>query len=192
MLSFDPAPPAGAPTSLNLGEVGEFESREPFIVRSQDDEHPFVFTQYMSGSISEDEARSGCFQSPCSLGDTDWINVVSPAQFLQRYAFFIDPTYGVTSLAVVRVRGASGFADVDIACMGSVAGWAPVGDSGQYEVATIDLHRGGIGPCATSQHEATSALPFGLTVWGVDRDASYGYPAGGNAREINAVAVPAG
>jgi hypothetical protein len=190
-LSYDPAPPIGAPTTLNVGDVVEFESRDLFIVASQDDDHPFAFTQYMSGSIS-DGTLGGCFQSPCTLGDTDWINLVPPAQFLSRYAFFIDPTYGVTTVAVTRTRGPNGFADVDIACMGAVTGWMPVGNSTEYEVAHVDLHRGGVGPCATSQQEASSPLPFGLTVWGLDRDASYGYPAGGNARVINSVNVPAG
>jgi hypothetical protein len=190
-LTYDAAPPTGAPATLNVGDVVEFQSRELFVVTSQDEDHPFAFTQYMSGSISGG-ALGGCFGSPCTLGDTDWINLVPPAQFLSRYAFFIDPTYGVTSVALIRTAGPNGFADVDIACMGAVTGWMPVGNSTEYEVAHVDLHRGGVGACATSQQEASSPLPFGLTVWGTDRDASYGYPAGGNARVINTVDVPAG
>jgi len=192
-LSYDTGTPPGAPVTLQQGELVEFQTRDSFVVTSQDEDHPFAFTQYMSGSISDGAAQGGCFGSPCNLGDTDWITLVPPAQFLSRYAFFIDPTYGVTSVSIVRVAGPTGFEDVTLACMAdAVSGWQPVGVSDIYEVAHVDLHRGGVGPCATSQQEASSLQPFGMTVWGVDRDASYGYPAGGNAQTINTVAVPTG
>jgi hypothetical protein len=197
-LVYDPAAPQGAPSTLDQGEAVEFESQDLFVVSSQDAEHPFAFTHYMSGGIPYDDAAGGCFPSDvfgdaCMLGDTDWINAVPPVQFLSHYAFFIDPTYGVTSVAIVRTRGPGGFADVSLECMAApVSGWQPLGDSGQYEVAHVDLHRGGVGACAASQQRATSTLPFGITVWGTDHAASYGYPAGGNARVINDVHVPAG
>jgi len=195
-LAWEPAVPAGAPTSLAEGEAVEFQTRDRFVVKSQDVDHPFSLTQYMSGDISS--CIGGCFDGgwscqPGGQGDTDWIVLVPPAQFFNSYTFFTDPTYGVTAVSLVRVKGDDGFADVDIACHGTVTGWSPVGSAGVYEVAHVTLYRGGIGDvaaCETSQHSASSELPFGLVVWGTDRDASYAYAAGGGAAQINDVEIP--
>ena len=94
---------------------------------------------------------------------------------------------------ITRVKGPSGFADVNLSCLGTVAGWQPVGSSGQYEVAHVDLSRGFVGAtpaCETSRHEATSSGAFGITVWGTDYYASYGYPAGSDIAKINEVELP--
>lgn len=118
--------------------------------------------------------------------------MVPPQQFLQRYAFFTDPTYATTTLVVTRVKGPNGYSDVNIECLGTITDWQPVGLNDQYEVAHVDLIRATVGitsECATSQHEATSDGAFGVTVWGTDYYASYGYPAGGNVGSINDVVV---
>jgi IgGFc binding protein len=194
-LSWDSDPPIGAPTSLEAGEVYEFETRDFFSVRSQSDDFPFSLSQYMSGTLS---GQPGCGSSPgvCQLGDDEWVMLVPPQQFLRYYAFFVDPTYGTSTLVLVRVRGATGFADVDVECMGNVEDWMPVGDSGEYEVAHVELFRSSMGmhpECETSQHVASSDGDFGVVVWGTDSAASYGYPAGGGLESINGVILdPAG
>jgi hypothetical protein len=90
------------------------------------------------------------------------------------------------------LRGASGFEDVQLDCAGVLTGWRPVGTAGLYEFTNIDLVRANAanGRCNNGPHTATSAGTFGITVWGLDSLASYAYPAGGNARPINAVVVP--
>ncbi len=115
-----------------------------------------------------------------------------PGQFLRRYVFFVDPTYATTNLVLVRQRNDTGFSDVDISCLGKVSGWQAVGAGGNYEVAHVDLFRAFKGSninCETSQHVATSDGDFGITVWGTDSYASYGYPAGGNLATINTVVI---
>lgn len=192
-LSYDPAPPPGAPTTLSAGQVVEFSSSALFTVRSQGGTHPFSFTQYMTGTSGSSKAGCAPQYSPCQLGDEEWVVQLPPEQFLARYVFFTDPTYATTNLVVTRVRGASGFSDVSIECLGNVTGWQPVGGEGQYEVAHVDLSRAFTGTtpaCATSRHEATSAGAFGITVWGTDWYASYGYPAGGNIGSINDIVIP--
>ena len=195
-LTWDP-PQAGAPTSIDSGQAFEFETTDMFTVASQDSNHPFTLSQYMPGSIGD--SRPGCGPTPptnnlsCGLGDEEWVVLVPPEQFLSNYAFFTDPTYAATNLVVTRVAGPNGFADVDIECLGTVTGWAAVGNSGSYEVAHVDLTRSGVGTtasCETSQHLATSEGAFGVMVWGTDYFASYGYPAGGNVGTINNVIVP--
>ncbi|NVB41790.1 IgGFc-binding protein [Pseudenhygromyxa sp. WMMC2535] len=192
-LAYDPAPPAGAPSTLDSGQYVEFETRDFFTVSSQDGDHPFAFTQYMAGVLSGD-SLGGCVTPDfgCGLGDEEWITLVPPAQYLNRYAFFVDPTYGVTTLAVVRAKGSNGFAPVEIDCYGPIEGWQSVGLGDTYEVAHVELYRNGVGDCAQSQQDAWSDAPFGIVVWGQDAYASYGYPAGGNLGTINDVIVPVG
>jgi hypothetical protein len=195
-LTWDPAPPVGAPTTLQAGQYAEFETTTPFVVTSQDEDHPFAFTQYLPGAPSV--SRPGCGPVPpfpgleCGLGDEEWVSLVPPKQFLQRYVFFTDPTYATTNLVLVRVKGASGYADVDIECLGTVSGWQPVGASDAFEYAHVDLVRGTVpvAGCNTSRHVAASDGAFGVVVWGTDYYSSYGYPAGGNVGAINDVVVP--
>jgi hypothetical protein len=195
-LTWDPAPPGGAPVAVNAGQIVQFETRDLFSVRAQDEDHPFALTQYMSGTLS---GQGGCGNNPgsnCPLGDDEWVVLVPPQQFLRHYAFFVDPTYGTSTLVVTRVRGAGGFEDVELACMGNIGNWMPVGASGDYEVAHVELYRGSTGAvpaCETSQHLASSEGEFGIMVWGTDWYASYGYPAGGNLKTLNEVSIgPAG
>ena len=190
-LTWDPIAPPGAPAMLGAGEVYEFQSTVAFSVLAQDDAHPFSLSQYMSGSLS----GPGCGTNPggsCTLGDDEWVTLVPPQQFLRYYPFFVDPTYGTSTLVMVRAAGATGFADVELSCMGTVTGWQPVGAEGRYEVAHVELYRGSTGQvpaCATSQHLAQSEESFGIMVWGTDSFASYGYPAGGNLQTINEVVI---
>lgn len=126
-----------------------------------------------------------------SLGDEEFVNVVPPEQFLQKYVFFTDPSYGTTTLALTRLKTGGVFKDVTIECLGTVTGWTPVGTSGEAEVAAVDLVRNGAGrgTCKNGSQSAQSEGRFGITVWGLDAYASYAYPAGGNAAPINAVVV---
>jgi hypothetical protein len=177
-LAYDPPIP-GAPPQLAAGQVVEFETTEAFTVRSQDVDHPFAMTQYMAGY--------------CTLGDEEWVHLLSPQQFLQRYVFFTDPTYATTNLVVLRKKGEAGFADVEIECLGApISGWKAVGTEGLYEYAHVGLVSGGVpvAGCGVSRHEAKSTGQFGIVVWGTDSCSSYGYPAGGNVGSINEVVVP--
>jgi len=197
-LTWDPAPPDGAPTTLAPGEVAEFESSDAFSVRSQDTDHPFAFTQYLAGAPPEGVSRPDCAPVKpfdfltCGLGDEEWVTLTPPQQFSERYVFFTDPTYATTNLVMVRVKGRNGFADVNVGCLGTVTGWEPVGADGNYEFAHVDLVRATepVADCNISRHEASSTEPFGVVVWGTDYNASYGYPAGGGIGNINAVVVP--
>lgn len=198
-LSWDPAPPSGAPSSLSAGQVAEFTTKAPFSVRSQDKSHAFYLTQYMTGSVFAAVMRQDGTQPlpigvslNCGIGDEEWIYVLPPAQFLRRYVFFTDPTYATTNLVITRKKsGAGGFQDVYVACIGKVSGFAPVGSAGEFEVAHVDLVRGmkAQGSCVSSRHEAWSDGEFGVTVWGTDWCASYAYPAGGSLQSINLVSL---
>jgi len=185
-LTWTPTKPAGAPTTINQGQVLEFEDPGPFVVRSQDTEHPFYFGAYMTG---------GALYS--DVGDPDWVNVVPPQQFLKRYVLFTDPTYPETSLVVVRVKSKvdGKFAPVTLKCKGELDGWQAVGD---YEWTRVDLVTGdfqGVDGCTNGPQEMSSAQPFGATVWGWGTTqqtlrVSYAYPAGAGFLPINEIVVP--
>lgn len=185
-LTYEPATP-GAPATLNAGQVVDFERNTAFIVKSQDDKHPFFLAQTMSGcQVTSGTKGDGC------LGDDEYVNLVPPAQFLQKYIFFTDPSYKFTTVAVVRKKTAAGFKDVTIGCLGPLTGWKPIGASTEYEFTTAELVWAGAGKgtCKNGGQVASSDGAFGVMVWGMDSYASYGYPAGGNIAPINAVVVP--
>jgi hypothetical protein len=177
-LTYDPAPPTNAPASLGRGQLVEFNSASPFLVRSQDAAHPF----YVAGHMTSSDFLQ------ISMGDPETVNVIPPQQFLSHYVFFTDPTYGETNLVVVRNKATG--KDVTLDCQsGPLTGWQAVGS--KYEFVRVDLQHNGapVGACDNGRHEMTSAAPFGLTVWGFDAEVSYAYPAGASVQPINAVVV---
>lgn len=178
ILTYDPAPPPGAPLVLQASQTVRFNAQDAFSVKSQDAQHPFYMAGHMTGG---------------GVGDPDYVNVVPPEQNLSTYLFLTDPTYKNTHLIFTRKKGEDGtFKPVSLDCIGDVAGWMPVGIAGQYEYARVDLVVDGTpnGTCDNGVHTAKSDVPFGLTVWGWDTFVSYAYPAGLSVRPINQVVVP--
>ncbi len=191
VLSFDPPIP-GAPSSLDLGDVAEFEGNgQPFVVKSQDPDHPFLLFGYMTGGSS--------LPVQTGIGDPDFVRTVPSAQWLSKYVFFTDPTYPETSLIVTRRYGDPAPA---LDCGGEIGQWHSVG-AGDYQYAFIQLVTGNFEPrggCDNGRHTMSSESPFGLTVWGwgnmattpVTTYVSYAYPAGENLEPLNTVVIPAG
>lgn len=206
-LTYDPAPPQGAPLSINLGQVLDFHATGQFVVRSQDAEHPFYMSAHMTGAAQYDpEQQMPPTGSADGRGDAEFVNIVPPAEYLDKYVFFTDPTYSETNLVIVRTKGPDGFADVTLDCLGTVDGWQPLGAAGKYQYARVDLVRHNFAPqgnCNNGRHEMFSKQPFGLTVWGwgsaetgvlgkgfYTQYVSYAYPAGAGVAPINTVEVP--
>jgi len=208
-LTYDPYAPAGAPTTLTVGQVVDFQSLAGFVVSSQDASHPFFFSTYMTGATNVGNEADGEMDG---RGDPEFVTLVPPQQWLDTYVFFTDPTYPETNLAVVREKAPDGtFHDVTLDCGGTVSGWKSVG-KGDFELASVDLVTGNferVGACDNGRHVMQSTAPFGLTVWGWGSAAtggnsdptvqstglysqyvSYGYPAGASVQSINQVVVP--
>jgi len=189
-LTYDPSPPQMAPTTINEGQSIDVRSNagQPFIVKSQDDKHPFYVAAYMTGG--------GAFNN--GDGDPEFVNVIPSGQYLNRYLFFTDPTYPTTNLVFIRKKMMDGFHDVKLECGPTIGGWKPVGNGGQYEFARWDISNGlfmGANGCDNGSHEATSGGLFGLTIWAWStvQDhgwTSYAYPAGASVQSINTVVVP--
>ncbi|HVY47673.1 MAG TPA: IgGFc-binding protein, partial [Minicystis sp.] len=184
-LAYDPAPPQGAPTTLAQREMQRFMTSDAFVVKSQDDQHPFYVAGHMTGWTYP-------MPNPNEDGDSEYVSVIPPEQWLPYYLFLSDPTYGNTNLVFVRKKQKDGFfADVTLDCAGTLSGWQPIG-AGDYEYTRFDLTLGGApqGGCDNGVHTAKSDAPFGLTVWGFDFAVSYAYPAGMSTQPINTVVVP--
>ena len=182
----------GGPATLGLGEVKEFITDRPFVVKSQDKDHPFMLFSYMSGS----QWKPGL----SGYGDADFVLSVPPQQYSKSYVFFADPSYPETNLVVVRAKVGEQYFDVNLDCAGALKGWQAIGD---YEWTRVDLSTGdfqAVGKCQTGRHEIKSGGPFGLWVWGwgtpkttiFTQNVSYGYPGGMNVRLINEVEIPPG
>jgi hypothetical protein len=182
-LTFDP-PVAGAPSTLQVGDIVEVNATGPFVVRSQDDQHPFYLAAHMTG---------GTLATDGTTGDPETVNVVPPEQYLPSYVFFTDPTYSETNLVLVRDKAPDGkYADVTLDCLTSpISGWSAIGSS-TLEYARVDVQHqhAAVGSCDNGPHTIHSDAPFGITVWGFDKYVSYAYPAGASVRSINQVVVP--
>ncbi len=191
VLTYDPAPPPNAPLVVNQGEVVEFWTKDPFVVRSADDAHPFYLGAYMTGGADF-----------LGEGDPEWVNVVAVTQYLDSYVFFTDPTYPETSLVVIRKKDDAGaFQDVNLECKGTITDWTPVGD---FEFSRVTLVTGkfdSVDGCSNGRQSMSSNGPFSVTVWGwgsitfgpsdfKTTDVSYAYPAGMGTKLVNDVTIP--
>jgi hypothetical protein len=187
----------GAPSTIAEGVAVDVRSSTPFVVKSQDAQHPFYVAQYMTGG--------GAFMN--GRGDPEFVNTVPTGQYLNRYLFFTDPTYPETNLVFIRKKAADNtFKDVKLECGSQLTGWKPVGNGGQYEFLRWDIASGnfmGKNGCDNGAHEASSDGFFGLTVWawgtevtgasqtpGYSSWVSYAYPAGASVQSINTVVIP--
>ena len=206
-LSFSPSIPATAgytapATTVNQGQMIEFATGTPFVVKSQDDKHPFMLFEYMSSSDWNAIGASGfCTASTWSgFGDPDFSVQVPPQQYLSHYVIMTDPTYPETNLVLIRRPDANNnFQDVKIDCLtGAIGGWQTVGS---YQWTRLDLQTGDfkdVNGCSNGRHELTSTAPFGLNVWGWGTpntstftcNVSYSYPGGMNVQPINSVVIP--
>lgn len=188
-LDYDPAIPAGAPTTMAAGEVVTFTSGvgDAFVVRTQDAEHAIYLAGYMSGSDG-DAFTNASFGG---RGDPEFVNVVPTGQYLNTYSFYADPTYAETSLVVVRKKTNGKLEDVWLECAGNLTGFQPVGTRGEYEWMRVDLARnrgpgdsfdGGV--CQTGLQRMKSVGAFSATLWGWDIYSSYAYTGGIAQRKL--------
>jgi IgGFc binding protein len=193
-LTYDP-PGLGA-ASVNLGDQIEIRTNAAFTVTSQDTDHPFSMFTYMTGAGDPSGSDAPWVGG---WGDADFVRLVPPPQYLGHYVFFTDPTYPFTGLTIVRQKANGAFADVTLACMGTIptADWKPVGTNGQYQIAheMIVDHFNSQNGCNNGVNVMDSAQPFGVWVWGwgsMDTNTgwvSYGYPAGEAVLPINNVVI---
>ena len=178
VLTYEPEKPTDAPSTLDAGDSRTFVTHEPFVVSSQDSDHPIMVYAYMTGM----EFGQAVMQE----GDPEFTYVIPTDQYLDRYVFYVAPSYRNSHLVVVRARtDGKPFEPVTLDCAGQLDAWSPIGTSGRYELTRIRLGAGG--PCGPGRHEMSSPGPFTVTVWGTDEASSYAYPGGAALRALNRV-----
>ena len=164
-LTWEPAHAARArPTTLALGQVAEFRAAGPFVVKSQDAQHPFYMSRAHDGLPGgRTRAHGDC------RGDPEFVNVIPPQQYLASYVFFTDPTYPETNLVLVRTQDGGGLQGRDARLRGRAHRLDAARHGGQLRV---HAHRSRAPQlreqdgCDNGRHEIHSDAPFGLTVWG--------------------------
>jgi len=189
-LDYDPAIPVGAPTEMSAGQVVTFVNGtgDPFVVRTQDADHPIYLAAYMTGFLGE------YYETPFDhggAGDPEFVNVIPAGQYMNAYTFYADPTYPETSLVVVRAKSRGVFKDVWLECAGNLTDFRPIGTRGEYEFTRVDLARDrgpgqqfGDETCRTGLQRMKSDGPFTATLWGWGFAASYAYPGGMAHRKL--------
>ncbi len=118
------------------------------------------------------------------LGDPEFLTLVPSDQYLTHYAFYMDPSYLVSSLTVVRQRGEDGFAPVTLDCLGEVQGFKAIDPDDTQEVARVDMSGRGGQSCGPGGHEASSPKAFAIYVWGLATASSYAYAGGQGLRPL--------
>ena len=154
MLRWEPKAPAGAPTALGLGDVVEIRAPGPFVVESQGRRSPVLPRRL------HDRRRPAGRRPVRRRGRSGLGYVIAPAQYLDHYVLFTDPSYSETNLVLVRAPSLvdGSFADVMLSCAGAsgpqkVTGWTPIG---AYEYTRVDLVTGAfqsVGGCSNGRQE---------------------------------------
>lgn len=163
-LSFDPAPPGVSATTLNRGQVLEFETAESFRVSGS---AALMVTQVLVG---QDYAGIG-MAGDMSEGDPAMSLGIPTEQFRTEYNFLAPTTYTRSFLNVTAPTGATVTLDG-----APVSGFTPVGGTG-YSVARV--------PISGGQHAISGDQAFGIVVYGFGSYTSYMYPGGLDFEEIN-------
>ncbi len=169
-LEYFPAPPAGAPTTLDAYETVEVLTKDPFIVTSSDSEKPFSVTQFLLSN--QFFTTLGTLSYP---GDPSMIVLPALDQFQTEYIFLVPLGYNYNYVTIVRPAGVQVVLDGNqvaepFTALGSFEGAA-------YEYAHIVLTPG--------HHVLTSDEEVAITITGYSRDVSFGYPGGSGVKQIS-------
>lgn len=160
--------------TLDAGQWRQFESTTPFLLGAN---KPVMVAQYMVGSNWVGIPRT-CntgidANNPTGIGDPAMTVGVPTDQFRNEYLVLTPQDYERDYLNVIARAGR------DVQLDGVVipdSEWVPVGTSGAWEVAVIEVEDG--------FHKLEADVPFGVVSYGYDCHVSYAYPGGLNVEEI--------
>ncbi len=176
LLDYDPYRPDGAPDRVAKGELAVFFADAPFVVRSQDDKHPFYFSQSMTGSRFHLDRSGGIIDDEYrQRGSAVTVHQIAISRWHDRYPFFAPMDFADHGLVLVRPRGGP---DVRLDCAGTISGWQPVGDHFEYARVPLTGHlyepiAYPSGTCQAGAHWVESDGPFSGTLWGWGNSDTY-------------------
>lgn len=171
-INFDPPVAIGAMTTLDAGQMVEFDNFADFFISAND---PILVAGYMHGCTGTNLWADSC------PGDPYMVLMVPVEQYQQDYVFLVDSSYDQDFAKLVRPAGAA----VTVECLGVVPEdrWTPIGNSG-WDWATINMNPGEA-QCGPGTNQASSGEGFGVIVSGQAHAASYAYPGGLALEQIN-------
>ena len=167
-LTYAPTTPAGAPTTLDAGQVVEVPIPRDFEVRG---DHSFAIASFMIGASNLDPST----MPPNQKGDPSQSVVIAVEQWREKYVFLTPDDYDWSFLDIVAPEGTKVLLDgADIATdRGEIAN-----GFGSYRVRLDQDHQGA--------HTLSADRPIGLQVIGYGSYTSYYYPGGLNLKQISA------
>jgi hypothetical protein len=171
-LTYAPAAPAGAPTTIAAGAFAEFGPvTEAFSVEGNE---PFVVASFMVGGSLQGPTGDACPNHPCR-GDPSMSMMVTPEQFRKTYTFLAPVDYETNFADILVPDGATVMLD-GAALTGTPEAIGASGWSIVREPLTADS--GGV-------HKLSSDQNVGLQVMGFGHATSYYYPGGLNLKLIS-------
>lgn len=172
-LTYKPGTPAGAPSTINAGQVVELKGTgtmaSAFEVES-DKDHPFGVGLYMPGAdVLDPNAPVGS-----GKGDPSMSLAVTVEQYRDDYVFLAPDDYDVSYADVI------GPMDVMLTLDGAPVAAKPTAIASGYGVFRIKLAAGKGGA-----HTLKASAPVSLQVMGYGSYTSYQYPGGLNLTGIS-------
>ena len=162
--------PAGAPTTLNAGQVADLGIvAKPFEIQG---DHEFAVATFMLGASLTDPNN----QPPNQLGDPSQSNIASVEQYRVKYVFLAPTDYTESYVDIIEPMNAGVMLD------GAAAGNSPTPIGSGYGIARVLL-----GPGVGGAHVLTASQPVGIQVIGYGSYTSYQYPGGLN---LDVIAPP--
>jgi hypothetical protein len=180
-LSYSPAAPPGAPTSLDAYETVVFTSSTSFVVTG---DKPFAVAEFlMSNEAVTVDPTPDNPDDNFFIGDPAMILVPPSAQFRGEYVFQVPAEYASNWVTILRPAGAA--VDLDGAAVGDASTWQDVG--------TLDgaTWQRGHFPISFGPHRVESDADegVGILVVGYDVAVSFGF-AGGSGVEFQDLPPP--
>lgn len=166
-LTYPGGAPDNAPTTIDAGQVLEFEVTQDFEIEG---DHEFSVSSVLpSGQILDPTARPGS-----EKGDPSFSLAAAVEQYRTKYVFLAPDDYDVSYADLVMPL------DAKVTLNGEplTVTPKPVG-SGEFGVARVKLGAGKDGA-----HVLESDKPVGMQVVGYGRYTSYQYPGGLNLKKI--------
>lgn len=171
-LTYAPAAPTGAPTTIAAGAVVEFGPvTDAFTVKGS---QPFVVGSFMVGGSLQAPPGDKCPDFPCR-GDPSMSMEVTPQQFRKAYTFLAPADYETNFADILVPDGATVMLD------GAALTAAPTPITGTgWSVVREPLKADGGGV-----HSLSADKNVGLQVMGFGHATSYYYPGGLNLELIS-------
>jgi hypothetical protein len=160
--------PAGAPTTLNAGQVADLGIlSQAFEIKG---DHEFAVATFMLGASLSDPNDT----PPNQLGDPSQSNAIAVEQYRVKYVFLAPTDYTESYVDITEPMNAKVMLDGAPV----TAPITPIGSS-SFGIARVLL-----GPGQNGAHVLTSAAPVGIQVIGYGSYTSYQYPGGLNLTVI--------